>query len=69
MLTRKDYKAIAAIIKSEKHLNRLSPNIPQDLAEYMANDNPKFDRDRFMDACGFDRQFFADLINSLNPRI
>ena len=59
MLTRKDYKAIAAIIKGEMHLNKLSPNIALGLADYMAADNPRFNRERFVQACGYD----------LNPRI
>ena len=59
MLTRKDYKAIAAII----HMNRT--NEPEDdtnrflifdqaipdLADYMAQDNPNFDRGKFIKAC------------------
>ena len=63
MMTRKDYKAIAEII----HVNHdhaslwVQPGsgyaieainrVTQHLADYMAQDNPNFDRDKFIMAC------------------
>lgn len=63
MLSRKDYKAIAEIIKQEftafddtgeddyegKHA---TISISKRLADYFAAENPQFNRDRFMKACG-----------------
>ena len=54
MLSRKVYKAQAAIIK--KHVPKAGRDacydIATDLANYYANDNPRFDRTRFFEACG-----------------
>lgn len=60
-MTRKDYVAIAAAI----HRTGMAVNIGQkksaeyalklaatDIAATMANDNPRFDRERFLKACG-----------------
>ena len=56
MLTRKVYEEQAAIIK--KHLPTAGPDacydIATDIANYFANDNPRFDRTRFLEACGFE---------------
>jgi len=59
VLTRKDYKAIADIINNERAdfqegedgyavLNIISAQ----LSHYMAQDNPNFDRAKFLTACG-----------------
>ena len=59
MLTRKDYKAIADIINNERAdfqegedgyavLNIISSQ----LSHYMAQDNPNFNRAKFLEACG-----------------
>ncbi len=63
MLTKKDFKAVAEIIA-----NYIDPacvcseelcfdcqqteRIALDLARYFATQNPRFDRERFMKACG-----------------
>jgi hypothetical protein len=63
MLTRKHYKAIAEIVETttEKHktegfgsllCNEVRNSITIELADYFAADNPQFDRDRFLEACG-----------------
>ena len=56
MLSRKVYEVQAAIIK--KHLPTAGPDacydIATDIANYFANDNPRFDRTRFFEACGLD---------------
>ena len=57
MLTRKDYKAIAAIVcwtgkiasKKDRQMMLIGS-----LADYMATDNPKFDWEMFVRACGYD---------------
>ena len=62
MLTKKDFKAVAGIIKAsidvtiiysttEPHTT-IKGNIAKELANYFATQNPRFDRDRFMQACG-----------------
>ena len=58
MLTRKDFKAIAEIIKEEtSFVNPYFPfmyvkNLTDELAGYFKRENPKFDRERFLKACG-----------------
>lgn len=61
-MTRKDYKALAEILKDS-----YPATMPKDLAEYqqwhkaltenfadmLQADNPRFDRAKFMSACGF----------------
>ena len=64
MATSKDYKAIAQIIKDwttvtyEGHVGEVITKIPMirreafvgSLIQYFASDNPRFDRDKFVDA-------------------
>ena len=63
-MTRKDYVAIAACIKGtrgfvgafELPIDRAARNAvdlcAKELADHMAADNPRFDRARFLKACG-----------------
>ena len=54
MMTRKDFEAHATIIK--KHLPTAGRDfcydMACDLANYFERENPRFDRDRFFEACG-----------------
>lgn len=62
MLTRKDFKAVAEIIAQRKPSFTTSREdigkmtacryLAIDLADYFAAQNPRFDRSRFMQACG-----------------
>lgn len=48
-MTKKHYEAIADIMNRYSH----HPDwIPEKLADYFTQDNPKFDRMRFLQACG-----------------
>ena len=53
MMTRKDYVAISDILS--KYGQRILvwdfDNLVNDVADLMAEDNPRFMRDRFVDAC------------------
>ena len=54
-MTRKDYVAIAAAIQGTAHHAALKPGataIAVKLADMMQRDNPRFDRARFLKACG-----------------
>jgi hypothetical protein len=64
-MTRKDYKAIANVIQGETINARLSPaieiesepiaqlgRIAEGLAQIMERDNERFDRSKFLEACG-----------------
>jgi len=61
-MTRKDYVAIAAAIKDRvtiaQHIQGAAQRIghytelAREIAEVMARDNPRFDRARFLKACG-----------------
>ena len=66
MFTRQHYKAIAEIVKQNTELGECRVTLPKvsrtyrntrhfiakDLANYFAQDNPRFDRERFLAACG-----------------
>lgn len=65
MFTKQHYVAIASIIKANKTkitsediaqcitgLPCLHPDMIGDLADYFAKDNPQFDRQKFLGACG-----------------
>lgn len=49
-MTLKHFKAIAEIISSQPDV---SITLAEDLASYFKTENPNFDRDRFLAACGF----------------
>jgi hypothetical protein len=57
MLTKKHFEKIAEVISN--HLNEGSgleaEHIADDLSSYFAEDNPLFDRARFLKACGIKR--------------
>lgn len=66
MFTRQHYKAIAEIVKRNTDLGECRVTLPKvsrtyrntrrfissDLADYFAEDNPRFDREKFLEACG-----------------
>jgi hypothetical protein len=66
MLTRKDFRAMAEIINTqtgepgrteyEEDYDRgwddATRRLAENLAEYLAKQNPRFDRERFLKACG-----------------
>ena len=60
MLTRKDFKAVAEIIETERDVwecknstaRSALAQIARDLADYFATQNPRFDRQKFLNACG-----------------
>jgi len=53
-ISKKHYQAIASIInfRTTAKKNICSEHIIKDLADYFSSDNPLFDRDRFLSACG-----------------
>jgi hypothetical protein len=52
-MTRKDYVMIAEVIATSWHASADSKrDIAVNLAEVFETDNPRFDRDRFLSACG-----------------
>lgn len=58
-MTRKDYKLIADAVNEARLLsNYVLPEraielVAQTLATALAKDNPRFDMERFIEACGF----------------
>jgi hypothetical protein len=57
MLTKKDFKVMAAIIDSNRIENQgkttyINIRAVSDLADYFATKNPEFDREKFLKACG-----------------
>ena len=52
-MTRKHFKAIAEIINDAGDDVDAVERLAGDLASYFKSENPNFDRDRFLTACGF----------------
>lgn len=55
MLTRKDFKAIAEIISetaNKAYQTTHTKNLTEKMADYLATQNPRFDRQKFLIACG-----------------
>ncbi len=57
-MTKKHYQAIAVILLHHKKCidSGFEPKqtIAHDLADYFTTDNPRFDRSRFLEACGIE---------------
>jgi hypothetical protein len=53
-MTKKHYEAIASIIEYYAHDTTVYNALANRLADYFAQDNPKFDRQRFLKACGIE---------------
>ena len=53
-LSRKHYRKIAEIIRVFGVYG--TPAIVDKLSQYFAEDNPRFDKERFIDACGYTRK-------------
>ena len=56
-MSKKDYKKFATIIKNRVNIQRTSWNaelfmIASDMAKAFQEDNPRFDRSKFLIACG-----------------
>lgn len=58
MFTRQHYKAIAGIIESNRGdgVEHTLDQVASELADYFAKDNPRFDHNKFMDACGVNKE-------------
>ncbi len=65
-MTKKHFEAVAAAIEAqltegrdewERGLNAGILRTAQGLAKYYAEQNPRFDRQRFLAACGFDCEY------------
>lgn len=59
MMTRKDYRAIADILKNERSTFEEGDDgyalliiLANQISHYMAQDNPRFNRSKFLTACG-----------------
>lgn len=58
-MTIKHFEAVARIFRNYAGLtarrtqNDVAKSIAQDVADYFAAENPNFDRERFLTACGF----------------
>jgi hypothetical protein len=59
-MTRKDYEAIASVVsyvgdmyQSQQNEYEAILTLAEGLADTLARDNARFDRSRFLEACGF----------------
>ena len=60
-MTKKHYEAIAGIIDTVSHDKNKHPhNVAYQLADYFATDNPRFNRTRFLQACGIETEGQCD---------
>lgn len=50
-MTKRHFEAIAAILRDYPPAKVMSIGLR--LADYFASENPRFDRERFLTACGF----------------
>lgn len=68
-LTKKNYEAIAkvfyAYISTGTGVNIAKP-LAKDLADYFTTDNPKFNRARFLAACGIQQKEVIDKVRCNN---
>lgn len=65
-MTRQDYETIAHVVKLTRsdfvvgddymdwHSSNIFNTLVRNLAKHLKNDNPRFDKARFVDACEFD---------------
>ena len=52
-MTRKDYELLAGVIGGMTYLNLIDcATIAHDFADQLEQDNPRFNRNRFLEACG-----------------
>ena len=56
-MTKKHYEAIASILAIDTGYTREVAIIAERLADYFASDNPRFDRVRFLTACGIEQEY------------
>ena len=56
MVSKKDFKAVAEIIRKADKSGELkyAGSVAYRFSKYFATQNPHFDRERFMKACGLD---------------
>ena len=68
MLTRKVCEQVAASVKKsvdkadetlDANLYGFAAEMANELADYFQKENPRFDRDRFLDACGLGSRILA----------
>ena len=53
-MTRKDYEMMATVLKSFNHLQKkIVKTITDALVEQLEQENPAFDKKRFLEAAGF----------------
>lgn len=50
-MTRKHYKEIAGIIRDIRHWSPTLNDVIEQLANYFAKDNPRFNKAKFLKAC------------------
>jgi hypothetical protein len=58
-MTKKDYVLIAKVLKDSSELERIEPVVfklvCKRFSKVLANENPRFDRGRFLTACGVEQ--------------
>lgn len=55
-MTKKHFEALAAIVNDNRFdgsRKEACESIARDMADLFAEENPRFDRERFLTACGF----------------
>jgi hypothetical protein len=70
-MTKKDYIKLATVIRFElfnsDNNNESLRHVAEALAEMLQTDNPRFDRNRFLTACGFESPPEREFISVRNP--
>lgn len=53
-MTKKDYELIASVINIPNAIRRTKEGLANDFANTLASKNPRFDKQKFLRACGVD---------------
>lgn len=51
-MTKKDFELIAGVIKKNYNLTFINYNLLNDITEKLAEKNPRFNKEKFLSACG-----------------
>ena len=70
-MSRKHFRAMADILRSEGDApghREKNESMAHRIADYLATENPRFDRKRFLDASGYDDAYFQSRAEAANGK-
>lgn len=66
-MTKKDYVLIASVFANHDNEIRSIADVAEGLADMLERDNPRFDRSRFLKACGIEQWSMTGLTRTTMP--